>query len=348
MSEFENLNIARISELPSPGTIKSELPLSEKAAASVKSGRQAVSDIINGKDKRLMIITGPCSIHQEEIALDYAKKLAELQKELPQFCIVMRVYFEKPRTTVGWKGLVNDPHLNDTYDIEAGIRLGRKILMEIAELGLATATEFLDPIVPQYIADTVSWAAIGARTTESQTHREMASGLSMPVGFKNGTDGSVEVALNAIQSSYSPQNFLGISQDGKSSIVSTTGNKLGHLVLRGGGGKPNYSKEDVASAVAAMEKRGINPVVVVDCSHANSNKDHERQPIVLNDVIDQIAAGNENLRGVMLESNIGPGNQSIPKDLSELVYGVSVTDKCIDWDTTVQILKDAHGRFAAN
>ena len=346
MNELENLNIAQVSELFAPAVIKEKLPLDEAISASVLEGRRVVSDILAGRDKRLMVITGPCSIHSYEIAMDYARRLSQLQQEVPNFYFVMRVYFEKPRTTVGWKGLINDPHLNGTYDIEEGLLLGRKILREIAALGIPTATEFLDPIVPQYISDLVSWAAIGARTTESQTHREMSSGLSMPVGFKNSTDGSIAVALNAIESSRNPQNFLGITQQGKTCVLSTKGNKLGHLVLRGGGGQPNYDSESVAKAVEDMIKRDINPALVVDCSHANSNKDHSRQPIVLDDVISQHNAGQNAIRGVMLESNINPGNQSIPENLEDLKYGVSVTDKCLDWSTTENILKEAHSHFA--
>lgn len=346
MNELENLNIAQVSELFAPAVIKEKLPLDEAISASVLEGRRVVSDILAGRDKRLMVITGPCSIHSYEIAMDYARRLSQLQQEVPNFYFVMRVYFEKPRTTVGWKGLINDPQLNGTYNIEEGLILGRKILREIAAMGIPTATEFLDPIVPQYISDLVSWAAIGARTTESQTHREMSSGLSMPVGFKNSTDGSIAVALNAIESSRNPQNFLGITQQGKTCVLSTKGNKLGHLVLRGGGGQPNYDSESVAKAVEDMIKRDINPSLVVDCSHANSNKDHSRQPIVLEDVIAQHNAGQTAIRGVMLESNINPGNQSIPENLEELKYGVSVTDKCLDWGTTEKILKEAHSHYA--
>ena len=345
MNELENVNIAQVSELFAPEVIKEKLPLDDSARASVVEGRRVVSDILAGRDKRLMVITGPCSIHSYEIAMDYARRLTQPQQEVPQFYFVMRVYFEKPRTTVGWKGLINDPHLDGSYNVEEGLLQGRKILREIASMGIPTATEFLDPIVPQYISDLVSWAAIGARTTESQTHREMSSGLSMPVGFKNSTDGSIAVALNAVESSRNPQNFLGITQQGKTCVLSTKGNKLGHLVLRGGGGKPNYDSASVTQAVADMKKRDITTGLVVDCSHANSNKDHSRQPIVLEDVIAQYKAGQSAIRGVMLESNINPGNQSIPANLDELKYGVSVTDKCLDWDTTAKILKEAHAKY---
>ncbi len=348
MNALENLNISRVLELPSPEKIKNEAPMTEKAAQTIANGRQAVSNVISGKDQRLMVIVGPCSIHSQELALDYAQRLKKLAQQLPNFLIVMRVYFEKPRTTVGWKGLINDPHLNGTYDISFGLLQARKILLQIAELGIPAATEFLDPIVPQYIGDLISWAAIGARTTESQTHREMASGLSMPVGFKNGTDGGIEVALNAIESSRNPQNFLGINQKGQTSIFSTKGNALGHLVLRGGSGKPNYQTEFVEAAVAKMVKNSIPPVVVVDCSHANSHKNHELQPNVLNDVIQQISQGQKAIRGVMLESNINAGNQAMPDDPKDLKYGVSVTDKCINWETTEVILTKSHQDFSNN
>lgn len=345
MSKLSNLNIASISELDAPAVFKEQLPVSANAEATIASGRDAIARIMSGEDSRLMVITGPCSIHDYDLALDYANRLKGLQKELPNFLLVMRVYFEKPRTTVGWKGLINDPHLNGTYEMQEGLKLARKLLLEIAEMGIPTATEFLDPIVPQYIGDIISWAAIGARTTESQTHREMASGLSMPVGFKNGTDGSITVATNAIESSRNPQNFLGINQEGRTSIFSTSGNPLGHLVLRGGGGKPNYDRESVADCVKKLEAANIPPVIVVDCSHANSYKDHTRQPAVLEDVLAQIAEGQKAICGVMLESNIAAGNQSIPVDLKELKYGVSVTDKCIDWETTRNFLLEAHASF---
>ena len=346
MNALNNLNIQSVTELASPESVKELVPVTDKAASTVEAGRKAIADIMSGKDNRLMIILGPCSIHSYELAMDYANRLKELKEQVPNFYIVMRVYFEKPRTTVGWKGLINDPHLNGTYDISSGLEMARKILLEIAELGIPSATEFLDPIVPQYISDLISWAAIGARTTESQTHREMASGLSMPVGFKNGTDGSIDIALNAIESSRNPQNFLGINQEGKTSVLSTKGNPLGHLVLRGGGGKPNYQSEFVSEAVEKMDKSSISPVIVVDCSHANSYKNHDRQPEVLTDVIEQISNGQKSIRGVMLESNINAGNQKMTVDPKDLAYGVSITDKCIDWETTSAILKKAHEAYS--
>ena len=346
MNALNNVNIDNVAELASPDSIKLKLPVSEKAAESISSGRKAISDIMAGEDKRLMVILGPCSIHNYELAMDYAAKLKDLKEKLPQYLLVMRVYFEKPRTTIGWKGLINDPHLNGTYNIHEGLEIARKLLHAIAELGIPTATEFLDPIVPQYISDLVSWAAIGARTTESQTHREMASGLSMPIGFKNGTDGSVDIALNAIESSRNPQNFLGINQSGKTCVFSTKGNPLGHLVLRGGGGQPNYQSEFVDASIEKMNKRDINPVIVVDCSHANSYKNHEKQPDVLNDVIEQILEGQRSIRGVMLESNIAAGNQGMQENPADLKYGVSITDKCIDWQTTDKILLESHALYS--
>ncbi|WDE97247.1 3-deoxy-7-phosphoheptulonate synthase [Lentisphaera profundi] len=347
MSDLNNIHIAKITPLSAPAVIRETVPVTDEAAKAIQNGRDTIVKILNGEDKRLMVITGPCSIHSKEIALDYATRLTELQKELnDKIFIVMRVYFEKPRTIGGWKGLINDPHINNSYAIEEGVVLGREILREIATLGLATATEFLDPIVPQYLSDLVSWAAIGARTTESQTHREMASGLSMPVGFKNSTDGSFEVALNAIQSSRLPQHFLGIDANGRSSVVSTTGNPHGHLVLRGGHDGPNYDAASIAQCVDAIKDRGIDAAIVVDCSHANSSKDHNKQIPVLKDIIAQINETPGKIKGVMLESNIGEGNQSIPPNLRDLKYGVSITDKCLDWDRTAELLRTAAAELA--
>ena len=347
MSDLNNIHIANIKPLSAPAIIRKQLPVSDAAAQAIQSGRDTITKILNGEDKRLMVITGPCSIHSKEIAVDYAKRLVELQEQVKdQIFIVMRVYFEKPRTIGGWKGLINDPHINNSYAIEEGILLGREILNEVASLGLPTATEFLDPIVPQYLSDLVSWAAIGARTTESQTHREMASGLSMPVGFKNSTDGSMEVALNAIQSSRLPQHFLGIDADGRSSVVSTTGNPHGHLVLRGGHSGPNYDAASVALCEDAIAKRNTEVSIVIDCSHANSSKDHNKQIPVLDDIIAQVKANPGKIKGVMIESNINEGNQSIPENLCDLKYGVSITDKCLDWDRTAEALKAAAAKLA--
>ena len=291
--------------------------------------------MLHNQDDRVLVIVGPCSIHDVDAAIDYAQRLMALREQYAgELEIVMRVYFEKPRTTVGWKGLINDPHLNDSFDIETGLRKSRNLLIELSELGLPLATEALDPISPQYLQDTITWTAIGARTTESQTHREMSSGLSSPVGFKNGTDGSLDVAVNAMKSVVSGHAFLGINPQGQVAITKTKGNQYGHVVLRGGGGKPNYDSVNIALCERALEKAGLPTNIVVDCSHANSNKDHNVQPLVLDDVTHQIRDGNRSICGVMIESNINEGNQSIPEDLSQLKYGVSVTDACICWEST--------------
>ncbi len=339
MSKVEDLNVVSQEVLISPEQLKSELPVSETANAVVTEGRAVVRNILDRKDPRLMVVIGPCSIHDPKAAMDYAARLKELSEKVSDsLYIVMRVYFEKPRTTTGWKGLINDPYLNDSFKIQEGLHVGRKLLLDISELGLPTATEALDPISPQYMQDLISWSAIGARTTESQTHREMASGLSSAVGFKNGTDGGLTVAINALQSVSSPHRFLGINKDGAVSIIHTAGNAYGHVVLRGGNGKPNYDSVSVAMCEKELEKHGITPNIMVDCSHANSDKNHELQPLVMDNVVNQIIEGNKSIIGVMIESNIGAGNQSIPDDLSQLKYGVSVTDKCIDWETTESLL----------
>jgi 3-deoxy-7-phosphoheptulonate synthase len=295
---------------------------------------------LDGKDDRLFAVVGPCSIHDTELALEYGKRLKALADQVgKQIFIIMRVYFEKPRTTVGWKGLINDPHLNGSFDIETGLRKARKLLIKLSELGLPLATEALDPISPQYLQDTITWTAIGARTTESQTHREMSSGLSSPVGFKNGTDGSLDVAVNAMKSVVSGHAFLGINPQGQVAITKTKGNQYGHVVLRGGGGKPNYDSVSIALCEQALEKACLPTNIVVDCSHANSNKDHNVQPLVLDNIAHQIKDGNRSICGVMIESNINEGTQSIPDDLSQLKYGVSVTDACISWESTEKSLK---------
>jgi 3-deoxy-7-phosphoheptulonate synthase len=323
-----------------PGAIKSMFPMSEKANQTVVNGRQAVQNILRQVDSRMLVIAGPCSIHDVDGALDYAQRLSRMREELAdQFCILMRVYFEKPRTTIGWKGLVNDPHLDGTYDIETGLKKARGLLLAIAEMGLPAGTEFLDPIVPQYLADLVSWAAIGARTTESQTHREMASGLSMPVGFKNGTDGMLQTAIDAMGAARHPHSFLGIDQDGVTSIVRTRGNPDGHLVLRGGRAKGNYDPASIADAEASLRKAGLPAVLMVDCSHANSGKQHARQEEVWCSVLEQRAAGNTALTGLMIESFLDEGSQPIPKNRGELRYGVSITDACMGWETTERILR---------
>lgn len=340
-NKLENINVANQEQLITPEALKQEMPLSSAAAETVEKGRQAIYDIMDGKDHRLFVVVGPCSIHDVEAARDYATRLKKLADEVSDtLLIVMRVYFEKPRTTVGWKGLINDPHLNDTFDIEQGLHIGRRLLLDIAEIGLPTATEALDPISPQYLQDSISWSAIGARTTESQTHREMSSGLSMAIGFKNGTDGSLDVAVNAMKSVSHPHSFLGINQKGQVAIIRTKGNNYGHVVLRGGGGKPNYDSVSVALCEQALDKAGLRNSIMVDCSHANSSKDPAIQPLVMQDITHQILEGNQSIQGLMVESNINWGNQSIPDNLADLKYGVSVTDACIDWPTTEKAIRD--------
>jgi len=345
-TRVEDLNIESTTVLMSPDTLKAELPLTEAAAAAVMNGRAVVRDILDRKDPRLLVVIGPCSIHDTEAAIAYGKKLAALQEQVKDtLYLVMRVYFEKPRTTVGWKGLINDPHLNDSFEIEEGLHIARKLLIDLSELGLPLATEALDPISPQYMQDLISWSAIGARTTESQTHREMSSGLSCAVGFKNGTDGSLDVAVNALKSVSAPHRFLGINAEGQVAIVHTRGNAYGHVVLRGGGGKPNYDSVNVALCEQALDKAGLAQNIMVDCSHANSNKDPGLQPLVADNVANQILEGNKSIVGLMIESNLGWGNQSIPADLSELQYGVSVTDACIDWAATDKCLTEMHEKL---
>ncbi|MGA1001625.1 MAG: 3-deoxy-7-phosphoheptulonate synthase [Litorivicinaceae bacterium] len=336
---LSDLNIDGYQVVVTPTELKKELPLPESVRELVTNSRQTVKDILDGKDDRLFAVVGPCSIHDTELALEYGKRLKALADAVSeQIFIIMRVYFEKPRTTVGWKGFINDPHLNGSFEIEDGLRKARKLLIDLSEIGLPLATEALDPISPQYLQDTITWTAIGARTTESQTHREMSSGLSSPVGFKNGTDGSLDVAVNAMKSVVSGHAFLGINPQGQVAITKTKGNQYGHVVLRGGGGKPNYDSVSIALCEQALEKAKLPTNIVVDCSHANSNKDHNVQPLVLDDIAHQIKDGNRSICGVMIESNINEGNQSIPNDLSQLKYGVSVTDACISWESTVKSL----------
>jgi 3-deoxy-7-phosphoheptulonate synthase len=302
--------------------------------------------ILSKEDPRLLAIVGPCSIHDPDAALEYAGRLNAMRQELAdRLCIIMRVYFEKPRTTVGWKGLIYDPHLDGSDDMATGLRRARKVLLDINAMGMPAGTEMLDTITPQYHADLVTWAAIGARTTESQIHREMASGLSMPVGFKNSTEGNYQVAINAMESSRQPHTFLGIDQNGQTCIVRTTGNPWGHLVLRGGNNRPNYDAQSLEEAIRQLRKAGIDAVVMVDCSHANSHKKHELQEDVWNDLVQQRVAGNRELIGIMVESNLQDGNQKIPADLSQLRYGVSVTDACVNWDTTERMLRHAYAQM---
>ena len=338
-AQTDNLNIMSNEALLTPEHLKSELPLLGKTLDSVQKARDKIFSILDRKDSRLMVVVGPCSIHDTDAAIDYAKKLKELADKVSDtLYIVMRVYFEKPRTAIGWKGLINDPYLDDSFKIEDGLRKGRKLLLDIVDLGLPTSSEALDPISPQYLQDIIVWSAIGARTTESQTHREMSSGLSSSVGFKNGTDGGLMVAVNAMQSVSSPHRFLGINGEGQVSVVTTKGNPYAHVVLRGGSAGPNYDTVHVALCEQALEKGGVSQNIMIDCSHANSSKDPDVQPLVLKDITHQILEGNKSIIGVMLESNIFGGNQSIPKDLSELKYGVSVTDACMAWDTTERSL----------
>ena len=343
---IDDLNITSNEILITPEQLKAQIPLSEAAQATVVQSRQVIRDILDGKDHRLFIVIGPCSIHDVNAAKDYAARLKELAAEVGDtLYLVMRVYFEKPRTTVGWKGLINDPYLDDSFKIQDGLKIGRQLLRDLTEMGLPTATEALDPISPQYLQDLISWSAIGARTTESQTHREMSSGLSSAVGFKNGTDGGLAVAINALQSVSSPHRFLGINQQGQVSIVTTKGNPYGHVVLRGGNGKPNYDSVSVALCEKDLEKAGISKNIMVDCSHANSNKDPAIQPLVLQDITHQILEGNTSIQGLMIESNIHWGNQPIPENLADLKYGVSVTDACIDWPTTEKAILEMRDKL---
>lgn len=345
-ARIENLNVASQEILVTPDALKRDMPLTEKAEQTVVEGRQTINNILDGKDHRIFVVVGPCSIHDVKAAMEYAERLKGLADELGDtLYLVMRVYFEKPRTTIGWKGLINDPHLNDSFNIEQGLHIGRRLLLDIAELGLPTATEALDPITPQYLQDTIAWSAIGARTTESQTHREMSSGLSMAIGFKNGTDGGLEVAVNAMKSVSHPHSFLGINQQGQVSIIRTRGNPYGHVVLRGGGGKPNYDTVSVALCEKELTKAGLRHAIMIDCSHANSSKDPGLQPLVMQDVTHQILEGNQSIIGMMIESNLNWGSQPIPADLCDLKYGVSVTDACIDWDTTEKALRDMRAKL---
>lgn len=342
MPQNENIYIESETVLITPAELKKLVPASDDVYQFIAEARQTVSNIVHKKDPRFLVICGPCSIHDIDAAKDYATRLKALHEEYKDtLYIVMRVYFEKPRTTVGWKGLINDPYMDDSFEIETGLKQARELLLWISELGLPIATEALDPISPQYLGDLFSWSAIGARTTESQTHREMASGLSMPVGFKNGTDGSLSTAVNAMQSASSPHRFMGINQLGQSALLQTSGNKDGHVILRGGGGKPNYDSLNVALAEQALKKANVEEVLIVDCSHENSSKNHALQPLVAKDVFHQVIEGNKSIIGIMLESNINEGNQAATLPKASLKYGVSVTDACIDWETTSQLLAEA-------
>jgi 3-deoxy-7-phosphoheptulonate synthase len=344
----DNLNVESHTVLITPKHLKAELPLDDDSLRTVTSARRVVRDILDGRDHRIFAVVGPCSIHDTKAAMEYAKRLKALADEVADsIYIIMRVYFEKPRTTVGWKGLINDPYINDSFKIQEGLHIGRQLLLDITELGLPTSTEALDPISPQYLQDLISWSAIGARTTESQTHREMASGLSSTVGFKNGTDGGLSVAINALKSAAKPHRFLGINGEGQVSVIRTKGNAYAHMVLRGGSNGPNYDSVHINICEDSLNKAGLAPNIMVDCSHANSNKDANLQTLVLDNVANQIVEGNESLIGVMIESNLAAGNQPIPADLSDLKYGVSITDACIDWEQTETALRDMHRKLQA-
>lgn len=344
-NQLSNTNIKNSHVLLTPHEVKSKLPLTKSAEQKVLKFRQEIEQILDFQDRRKFIVVGPCSIHDPKAALEYAGKLQVLaDKVQDKLLLIMRVYFEKPRTTVGWKGLINDPDMDDSFHLENGILIARNLLLKITELGLPTGTEALDPIIPQYISELVTWSAIGARTTESQTHREMASGLSMPVGFKNGTDGNIQVALNALHSAKSPHNFLGINQKGQVSVFQTRGNAYGHVILRGGS-QPNFDPVNVNLVEEKLKEANLPPRIVIDCSHGNTNKDYKLQSAVFENVIQQIVDGNTSIVGMMLESNLYEGNQPITGKREELQYGVSVTDKCISWEETEKIILAAHEKI---
>ncbi len=348
MLRTQDLNVHEIVRLSTPLALKKALPETEKANATVVRGREAIFNILSQKDPRLLVVVGPCSIHDVKGALDYAQRLSKLRVEFhDRMEIIMRVYFEKPRTTIGWKGLINDPHLDNSHDIETGLRIARKLLLDIAEMGIPAATEFLDPIIPQYIAELVSWAAIGARTTESQTHREMASGLSMPVGFKNGTDGSLQIAIDAMGAAKHAHSFIGVDQDGVTSIIRTTGNPVGHVVLRGGRLRTNYDATSIQTAEDTLAEHGLPRVLMVDCSHANSGKQATRQEDVWHSVIEQRSRGTKSLIGLMVESYLEEGAQPFPKKADELRYGLSITDGCVGWEMTERMLRWGYQQLSA-
>lgn len=346
MIKTNNLKIKSITPIIAPTDLRQVFPISDESSLCVSQSRETINRILKGLDKRIMVVVGPCSIHDTKGAIEYAERLALLSKTVSEeMQLIMRVYFEKPRTTVGWKGLINDPDMNGTHHISKGLGIARGLLCKITGMGLPVATEMLDPITPEYLADHLSWGAIGARTTESQTHREMASGLSFPIGFKNGTDGNLQIAIDAMKAALHPHSFLGINRDGLSSIVQTAGNPDVHMVLRGGK-KPNYYPEDIKNTEAMLEKAGLNPTIMVDCSHGNSEKDFRRQPEVLKSVVDQIESGNRSISGVMIESYLKDGNQPL-KDPAALEYGVSITDSCLGWEATEKTLLEAHQRLKA-
>ena len=339
MIKTNNLKIAGITPIIAPADLRQVFPLSDKDREFVQNSREQIKRILSREDKRLMVVVGPCSIHDTEAAVDYAKRLKSLSNRVSsQLLLVMRAYFEKPRTTVGWKGLINDPDMNGTHQISKGLGIARGLLSRITALELPVANEMLDPITPEYVADMISWGAIGARTTESQTHREMASGLSFPVGFKNGTDGNLQIAIDAMKAAQHRHSFLGINREGQASIIQTTGNPDVHIVLRGGSRKPNYHYEDIMHTEENLVKNNLFPTIMVDCSHGNSSKDYIKQAEVLENIIQQVKDGNHSISGVMIESFLSAGNQKVPADISQLKYGVSITDACIDWATTEEIL----------
>jgi 3-deoxy-7-phosphoheptulonate synthase len=347
MQPTQFINIVSTVPLVAPKVLKAELAITPATTKTVLTNRETIQRILAGEDRRVLVVVGPCSIHDPKAAVEYATKLKALSdKVAKRMLLVMRVYFEKPRTTIGWKGMINDPYLNDSFDIHAGLRLARKLLLDIGDMGLPAATELLEPITPQYIADLLTLASIGARTTESPTHRQMASGLSMPVGYKNGTDGGLQVALDAMIAGRTPHAFLGIDGDGHTCVINTRGNPWGHLVLRGGRGGPNYSPDQAQIAADKLSAAGLSPRMLVDCSHANSNKDYRNQPNVWRDVIAQRVAGNQNIIGLMLESNLHPGSQKLTADPSLLHYGVSITDGCIGWDETESLILEANEQLA--
>jgi 3-deoxy-7-phosphoheptulonate synthase len=340
LTPTENLNVAEARPILTPRQLSLDLPMSADAWRTVVEGRQSIRRILSGQDPRLLVVVGPCSVHDVAAARDYAERLADLSRRVvDRYLVVMRVYFEKPRTVVGWKGLINDPHLDGTFDMEHGLRLARSLLRDVCLLGLPCATELLDPVVPQYLDEFIAWAAIGARTTESQTHRQMASGLSMPVGYKNSTDGNLQVAIDAFQSARNRHRFLGIDEDGRVAMIRTRGNPDGHIILRGGQGRPNYDPDNVQQAAALLHKSNLPPRLMIDCSHANSNKKHENQLAVWHSILDQRRRPECPVVGVMIESNLLPGRQDVPADKRSLTYGQSITDACIGWDETEAILR---------
>ncbi|MBC8018741.1 MAG: 3-deoxy-7-phosphoheptulonate synthase [Verrucomicrobia bacterium] len=346
MIKTNNLKISGITPIIAPADLRQVFPLTASRAEFVNKSRERLKEILHRRDQRLMVVVGPCSIHDPDAAVEYARRLAALARRVDdQLLLVMRVYFEKPRTTVGWKGLINDPDMNGSHLISKGLGIARSLLLKITELDVAVANEMLDPITPEYVADMISWGAIGARTTESQTHREMSSGLSFPVGFKNGTDGNLQIAMDAMKAAQHPHSFLGINREGRTSIIQTTGNPDVHIVLRGGSRKVNYHPEDIALTEDNLKKNGLFPTIMVDCSHGNSSKDYQKQPEVLESVVQQVLDGNNSISGVMIESNLEAGSQKIASDLNQLKYGVSITDACLDWTTTENILLAAHTRL---